>query len=180
MIAALKGKIYEKEAGKILLDVRDMIYELNVSLMTFSNAKEEGVFYISEIIKENEYSLYGFADKNEKKLFDSLIKLNGVGPKVALAICSTYTPATFMDIISTQNINALKKIPGIGPKSAKRILLEMGGFEINIESQNPTHSQALSALENLGFKKEDILKVLNGIEGNVEEVIKEALKKLSK
>jgi len=83
---------------------------------TFASVKEEGLFYITEKISENEYTLYAFSDKNEKKLFDSLIKLNGVGPKVALAICSTYTPETFMDIISNQNINALKKIPGIGPK----------------------------------------------------------------
>jgi Holliday junction DNA helicase RuvA len=180
MIAALRGKVFEKDTGKILLDVNNVIYELNVSMITFSAVNKEGIFYITEIIKENEYSLYGFLDKNEKKLFDSLIKLNGVGPKVALAICSTYTPETFMDIISNQNINALKKIPGIGPKVAKRILMEMGEFEINIESQNPTHVQALSALESLGFKKADIIKVLNGIEGSLEEIIKEALKRLSK
>ena len=117
--------------------------------------------------------------KNEKKLFDSLIKLNGVGPKVALAICSTYTPQTFMEIIANHDINALKKIPGIGPKSAKRILMEMG--EVVFEEQNPVFNQALSALESLGFNKNDIVKALNGIEcNNLEEMIKLALKKLSK
>ncbi len=177
MIAALKGKIFEKDNGKILLDVRDVIYELNVSLNTFSNAKD-GIFYITEIIKENEYSLYGFIDKNEKKLFDNLIKLNGVGPKVALAICSTFTPDEFMSIISSQDINRLKKVPGIGPKSAKRILMEMSEFEL--ENINPIISQAVTALENLGFKKADILKVVNGLDGNLEDIIKEALKRLSK
>jgi Holliday junction DNA helicase RuvA len=177
MIAALRGKIFEKENGKILLDVNGVIYELNVSMMTYSMAKD-GIYYITEIIKENEYSLYGFLDKNEKKLFDSLIKLNGVGPKVALAICSTYTPENFMDIISTKNIDALKKVPGIGPKSAKRILMEMSEFEIdNIDTNK---SQALTALENLGFNKKDILNALSGLDGSVEEIIKEALKRLSK
>jgi len=177
MIAALKGKIFEKENGKIFLDVKDVIYELNVSLLTFSNAKD-GIYYITEIIKENEYSLYGFLDKDEKRLFDSLIKLNGVGPKVALAICSTFTPSEFVNIITQNDINSLKKVPGIGPKSAKRILMEMGEFEI--ENINPIHSQAIVALENLGFKKADIIKALNGLDGKLEDVIKEALKRLSK
>ncbi|ACM92838.1 holliday junction DNA helicase RuvA [Nautilia profundicola AmH] len=181
MIAALRGNIFEKDGGKILLDVNNVIYELNVSMITFSSVNDKGLFYITEIIKENEYTLYGFADKNEKKLFDSLIKLNGVGPKVALAICSTYTPQTFMDIIANHDINALKKIPGIGPKSAKRILMEMGEFEVVFEEQNPVFNQALSALESLGFNKNDIVKALNGIKSdNLEETIKLALKKLSK
>ncbi|EDM23823.1 Holliday junction branch migration protein RuvA [Caminibacter mediatlanticus] len=177
MIAALKGKIFEKDNGKIFLDVRDIIYELNVSLNTFANAKD-GIFYITEIIKENEYSLYGFINKNEKKLFDNLIKLNGVGPKVALAICSTFTPDEFISIISSQDINSLKKVPGIGPKSAKRILMEMGDFEI--ENINPIISQAVTALENLGFKRADILKAISGLDGSLEDIIKEALKRLSK
>ena len=181
MIAAIRGKIFEKEAGKIFVDVNGVIYELNVSMITFSEVNNEALFYITEIIKENEYSLYGFIDKNEKKLFDSLIKLNGVGPKVALAICSTYTPETFMEIINSSDLNALKKIPGIGPKSAKRILMEMGSFEINFENINPVMSQALSALESLGFNKNDIIKALKDINSNsLEETIKEALKKLSK
>ena len=178
MIAALRGVVFEKSDGKILLDVNGVIYELNVSLNTFASVKDKGLFYITEKISENEYTLYAFIDKNEKKMFDSLIKLNGVGPKVALAICSTYTPDTFMEIIKNQNVNALKKVPGIGPKSAKRILMEMGEFEI--ETTNQTLSQALIALENLGFKKDEIIKVLQGLDGSVEEVIKEALKRLSK
>ena len=177
MIAALKGKIFEKENGKIFLEVNGIIYELNVSMMTFANARD-GIYYITEVIKENEYSLYAFLDKQEKKLFDNLIKLNGVGPKVALAICSTYTPENFMDIITSQNIDALKKVPGIGPKSAKRILMEMSEFKI--ENINQEVNQAIIALENLGFKKQDILKAINGLKGSVEEIIKEALKRLSK
>jgi Holliday junction DNA helicase RuvA len=178
MIAALRGKVFEKNEGRILLDVNGIIYELNVSMITFSSVNEEGLFYITEKISENEYALYGFVDKNEKKLFDTLIKLNGVGPKVALAVCSTYTPETFMDIISKQDVNALKKVPGIGPKSAKRILMEMGDFDIEI--QNPVLNQALNALESLGFNKNDVVKALNGLDGTLEEVIKEALKRLSK
>ncbi len=179
MIAALRGRIFEKTDGKILLDVNGIIYEINVSMITFSSAENEEIFYITEIIKENEYTLYGFTDKNEKTMFESLIKLNGVGPKVALAVCSTYTPQTFMDIISKQDVGALKKVPGIGPKGAKRILMEMGEFDL-IQSSSPAVNQALNALEGLGFNKTDILEALNGLEGSVEEIIKAALKRLSK
>ena len=177
MIAALKGKIFEKHDGKILLDVNNVIYELNVSVNTFSKATD-GIYYITEIIKENEYSLYGFLEKDEKKLFDNLIKLNGVGPKVALAICSTFTPSEFVEVITNGDINSLKKVPGIGPKSAKRILMEMGEFEV--ENINQELNQAIIALENLGFKKVDILKVTQGLNGKVEDIIKEALKRLSR
>ena len=179
MIAALKGKIFAKDNGKILLDVNGVIYEINVSMITFSSAKDEVLFYIFEVIKENEYSLYGFLDKNEKKLFEMLIKLNGIGPKVALAICSTYTPSEFLEIIKSNNLNALKKIPGIGPKSAKRILIEMGDFDIEV--QNPILNQAIKALENLGFNKNDVVNILSDIKSaSLEEMIKEALKRLSK
>jgi Holliday junction DNA helicase RuvA len=178
MIAALKGVVFQKNDGKIFLEVNGVIYELNVSLNTFANAKDKALFYITEKISENEYTLYAFLDKNEKKLFDSLIKLNGIGPKVALAICSTYTPESFMDIISNQDINALKKVPGIGPKVAKRIIMQMSEF--NIEISNPLHNQAANALESLGFNKADILKALNGLDGSLEDIIKKALKRLSK
>jgi len=179
MIYAIKGKVFEKIDGKIaLLTNSGIIYEINVSLLSFSliEENEEKIFYITEIIKENEYTLYGFLDKNEKKLFDSLIKINGVGPKAALGIISTLTPEEFISAIKTQDINTLKKVPGIGPKTAKRILVEMGEFEI--KEVNPIYSQVIIALENLGFKKNDIIKAIQGVEGNMEEIIKIALKRL--
>ena len=177
MIYAIKGEIFEKNNGKIaLLTSSGVIYEINVSLLTFSKIENEALFYITEVIKENEYTLYGFVDKNEKKLFDTLLKINGVGPKAALGILSTLTPEEFIQVIQNNDLNALKKVPGIGPKSAKRILMEMGEFELN--NINNELSQAIIALENLGFKKSDILKALQGESGSVEDLIKKALKKL--
>jgi len=180
MIYAIKGKVFEKNDGKIaLLTQSGVIYEINLSLLSFSliEENEEKLFYITEIIKENEYTLYGFLDKNEKKLFDTLIKINGVGPKAALGIISTLTPDEFVKAVQSQDINTLKKVPGIGPKSAKRIIMEMGEFEL--QSTNPVLSQVIIALENLGFKKSDVLKALQGVESdNMQELIKIALKKL--
>ncbi len=179
MIYAIEGKVYEKNEGKIYLNTKSgIIYEISTSLITFSKIEknEEILILITEIIKENEYTLYGFLNKDEKKLFDSLLKINGVGPKAALGIISTLTPGEFMNAIRNGDINTLKKVPGIGPKSAKRIIMEMGEFEIN--SVNNEQTQAIIALENLGFKKTDILKVLKDENGSVEKLIKTALKKL--
>ncbi len=178
MIYAIKGKIFEKNEGKIAIETNGVIYEVIVSLMSFSKLEnqQEVLVYITEIIKENEFSLYGFLDKNEKKLFDMLIKINGVGPKASLGIISTLTPNEFLQAVQTKDVNILKKVPGIGPKSAKRILMEMGEYEL--EEANPAHTQVIIALENLGFKKSDILKSLKGVKGSLEEMIKTALKKL--
>ncbi len=181
MIYAIEGEIFDKDEGKIFLKtISGVIYEINVSLLTFSKLEkdEKALFLITEIIKENEYTLYGFLEKEEKKLFDALLKINGVGPKAALGIISTMTPGEFIEAVQNSDINALKKVPGIGPKSAKRIIIEMGEFEA--ESLNNELTQAIIALENLGFKKTDILKALQGESGNVEELIKKALKRLGK
>jgi len=177
MIYALKGEIFEKNDGKIaLLTNCGVIYEINVSLLTFSKIEKEALFYITEVIKENEYTLYGFIDKNEKKIFDMLLKINGVGPKAALGILSTLTPEEFVEVVKNSDIKTLTKVPGIGPKSAKRILMEMG--ELELESINSELTQVIIALENLGFKKSDIVKALQGESGSIEELIKKALKKL--
>ena len=177
MIYAVKGKIFEKSEGKIAVMTNcGVVYEINVSLLTFSKVEDEVLFYVTEVIKENEYSLYGFVDKNEKKIFDMLLKINGVGPKVALGILSTLTPEEFVEVVKNKDIKTLTKVPGIGPKSAKRILMEMGEFELDSIDNNLV--QVIIALENLGFKKSDILKALQGESGSVEELIKKALKKL--
>ena len=179
MIYAINGEIYEKNEGKIYLNTKSgLIYEINVSLTTFSkiDKNEEILILITEIIKENEYTLYGFLEKDEKKLFDSLLKINGVGPKAALGIVSTLTPEEFMNAMQSADVNTLKKVPGIGPKSAKRIIMEMGEFEVSNTSTEQT--QTIIALENLGFKRNDIIKVLKDESGSVEELIKIALKKL--
>ena len=97
-------------------------------------------------------------------MFARLIKINGVGPKVAMAICSTYTPSQFATVINNKDLNGVKKVPGIGPKSAGRILVELAGFDSElVESSSPANqafNEATEALESLGFKKDKISKVL--------------------
>ena len=179
MIAGLKGKVFKKQINSVLIDVRDIIYEVNVSINSYSSLEGEVFLYITEIIREDSYTLYGFTDEYEKKMFDTLIKINGVGPKVALAICSTFTPPTFASIVQTKNVSALKQVPGIGPKSGSRILVELSEFSVEGVVDNSV-GDAINALEGLGFKKDAITKAIKDIKSNsTEEIIKLALKKLS-
>lgn len=185
MIAGLKGVIEELRVGSVLLNVRDVIYEIYVSLNTLSELKdkEEKRFYISEIIREDAYLLFGFLYKEEQRIFERLIKINGVGPKVAMAILSTYTPQKFAQIIEQKNISALQKVSGIGARGASKIMVDLSGFfdfQTTCKDENQkVRDEATLALESLGFKKSEIEKVLKNMDcSEITQTIKEALKKL--
>jgi len=110
MIVGLHGKVHYKEPSFVHLDVNGVIYEVFISLQTFSAISSDEVeLFISHIIREDAQLLYGFLDKAEKILFQKLIKINGVGPKVAMAVCSTYTPSQFATVINSKDINGVKK-----------------------------------------------------------------------
>ncbi|MCW8894457.1 MAG: Holliday junction branch migration protein RuvA [Sulfurimonas sp.] len=185
MIVGLKGNIEHKEPGFVHVEVSGVIYEVFISLQSFSALGSEKVkLFTSHIIREDAQLLYGFVDLSEKKLFERLIKISGVGPKVAMAICSTYTPSQFATVISNKDINGVKKVPGIGPKSAGRILVELNGFDIELvsssdEPMNQAYNEASEALESLGFKKDKISKALTTCSGSdTASLVKEALKLL--
>jgi len=186
MIVGIEGKIERKELTLIHINLSGLIYEVFVSLNCSSSIVEQNVkLYITQIINEQSDNLYGFLDLNEKKLFDTVIKINGVGPKVALAICSTFTPTSFAQIIQTNDVGMLKRVPGIGPKGASRILVELSGFVIDSSNQNQNlnanASDAVRALESLGFKKEQINKALSNCSAtDTSGLVKEALKKLQR
>ena len=186
MIVGLHGKVEYKEPTYIHVNVGGVVYEVFISLHTFSALPKEDVsLFTTQIIREDAQLLFGFIDMSEKKMFSRLIKINGVGPKVAMAICSTYTPSQFATIINNKDINGVKKVPGIGPKSAGRILVELNGFDAEILADNavPQASQAFNeaseALQALGFKKDKISKALNECEGgDTASLVKGALKLL--
>lgn len=187
MIVGLNGKIEYKEPSFVHVEVAGIVYEVFISLQTFSAlGKDDVKLYTSQIIREDAQLLFGFLDMAEKKMFARLIKINGVGPKVAMAICSTYTPSQFGTIINNKDLNGVKKVPGIGPKSAGRILVELAGFDEELLQSNATtpsaslaFSQATEALEALGFKKDKISKVLSACTGDdTSSLVKEALKLL--
>lgn len=185
MIVALKGNIEKKEPTRLWLEVGGVTYEIFISIHTSAALGEkEARLLITHLIREEAWSLYGFAQEAEKRVFDTLIKINGVGPKAALAILSTYTPPTFAQIIQAQDVKALQRVPGIGPKSAGRIMVELAGFSLSLQedskaSMPPVFEESRLALESLGFKSELIAKALQNIQATTtQEIIKEALKKL--
>jgi len=185
MIVALYGNIEYKNPSSVHIDVHGIVYEVFISLQTFSTLNDTKVkLFTTQIVREDANLLYGFATKTEKALFQRLIKINGVGPKVALAICSTYTPSQFATIINSSDMKGIKRVPGIGPKSAGRILVELNGFdEVLLESaastESKAHNEAKEALEALGFKKEQISKALVECQSdNTSELVKEALRYL--
>jgi len=187
MIVGLEGTIEKKEPTNIHINVSGLIYEVFVSVNCSSRIIEEKIkLFITHIIREDSQSLYGFFDVNEKKLFDTVIKINGVGPKVALAICSTFTPSSFSQIVSSKDVSMLKRVPGIGPKGASRILVELSGFIIDDpDSEDNGNSSAKldasMALESLGFKRDVISKVLKTcVSNDTSTLVREALKKLQK
>jgi Holliday junction DNA helicase RuvA len=186
MIVGVKGNIVYKEPSFVHIDVSGLVYEVFISLQTFSalGAKEISLF-TTQIIREDASLLFGFMDMNEKKMFARLIKINGVGPKVAMAICSTYTPSQFATVITNKDLNGVKKVPGIGPKGAGRILVELAGFDADLVSNANTSSatlafsQATEALEALGFKKDKISKALSACDSDdTAALVKGALKLL--
>lgn len=188
MIVGLIGKIVKKEPTLLHIEVNGIIYEVLVSLNCSSKIIDKEVnLNISHIIREDSQTLYGFLDTNEKKLFDTVLKINGVGPKVALAICSTFTPSSFSQIVTNNDVSMLKRVPGIGPKGASRILVELSGFIVDSDYEDGDTQvlnsalEASLALESLGFKKDMLTKVLKTCTStNTSDLVKEALKKLQK
>ena len=184
MIVGLKGIIEYREPTFVHINVSGIIYEVFVSLQTFSALPKSDVsLFTTHIIREDAQLLFGFMDMSEKKMFARLIKINGVGPKVAMAICSTYTPTQFATVINNKDMNGVKKVPGIGPKSAGRILVELAGFDAELVSTTSPASlavgEATEALESLGFKKDKISKALSACDGeDTASLVKQALKLL--
>ncbi|WP_456451882.1 Holliday junction branch migration protein RuvA [Hydrogenimonas sp.] len=187
MIVGIVGRVLKKEPTHLhLLTPGGVVYEVFVSLQTSAAVKSEEVtLHTTHIVREDAQQLYGFADPHEKRMFDTLIKISGVGPKVAMAICSTFTPKSFAQVVEAKDVGMLKRVPGIGPKSAGRILVELSGFSLELAGENTpvgaAHHEAAMALESLGFKKEHIAKALAKCAAtDTEGLIKEALKILSK
>ncbi|WP_263832821.1 Holliday junction branch migration protein RuvA [Sulfurospirillum oryzae] len=185
MIVGIEGKVVKKEVTFVYIKTSSgLTYKVFVSLSCIGKINTDVIaLHVTQIIREDQHSLYGFIDENEKKVFDTLIKLNGIGPSTALAVCSTLSPDDFAQALVSQNVQAFQKVPGIGPKSAKRILVELSDFSLQLsldEHSSGSMVEASLALESLGFKKEMIKKALSSCQGSdTQTLIKEALRKLS-
>ena len=193
MYEYFNGKLAYKAPTHVVIDVSGIGYYVHISLHTFSQIKDQEncKLFISLQVREDSHTLYGFATEGEKKLFENLISVSGIGPNTGRMILSSNTPDEIQSAIVNGQVALIQKIKGIGPKTAQRLILELQdklkkqGFEAlasPIQSQS-VPEEALSALVMLGFNKAAAEKVLNTIlktESNlsVEDMIKLALKRL--
>ena len=195
MIGSLIGLIKEKTPSAILLEVNGIGYEIAVPLSTsfqLPNVGESAYLLTHLVVREDQHSLYGFATDEERKLFRALIKISGVGAKLAITILSGTNVTGFIQSVVNEDIDALVHLPGIGKKTAERLIVEMKdkiseiSSDENSLSQNNENSavaEAINALVNLGYKTKDARTILDKIESEgltVEELIRQALKSLNK
>jgi len=193
MLEFIKGQINELTPAYVVVENMNTGYFVNISLNTYSqiSANNECSLFIHEIVKEDAYVLYGFADKKEREIFRNLISVSGVGANTACMMLSSLSPGELQNAIVNGQVNTLKSIKGIGAKSAQRIIIDLkdklekeGIEEQNIKSEDNTiKEEALSALITLGFPKKNVEKVLETLIHkepglNVEDLVKKALKKL--
>ena len=196
MIGSLNGLIISKRPSEVLLEVNGIGYEVYIPLSTSFKlpSVDQTVQLLTHlIVREDQHTLYGFITEDERKLFRALIKISGVGAKLALTILSGINVEGFIRSVQMQDVDTLVHLPGIGKKTAERLLVEMkdkvgqmGDIAINdaIESKDLRIIQeAHNALTSLGYKSVEARKILDGIDSNgltVEALLKQALQSLNK
>ncbi|MGV6988884.1 Holliday junction branch migration protein RuvA [Testudinibacter sp. P80/BLE/0925] len=200
MIGRLHGTLLEKQPPEILLDVQGVGYELLLPMTSFYHLPEvnqSATLFTHLVVREDAHLLFGFASKQDRTLFRELIKTNGVGPKLALAILSAMSVDEFVFAIEREELSKLVKIPGVGKKTAERLLVELkgkfanvkkadffvqlpGGSRHELDSSAPNYEDdAVAALVALGYKPLDAEKMVKRIakpEFTSEQLIREALK----
>lgn len=197
MIGWLRGLIIDKQQpGKLVIDVNGVGYDVETSLQTFFQVEfQQGAvgLHIHTVVREDALLLYGFYEQQERSLFRALIKVNGVGPKMAINILSSISPNDFIQCINQQNTAYLTKLPGIGKKTAERLVIEMKdslkqleGIEFETQQNTLTmkrdQDEAIFALEALGYKQQDAKRIISKIDdGNksCEQLIREGLQLLA-
>lgn len=183
MIKAIEGIITQKEPTFVVIKTANGIsFGVFVSLWTSNLIKigEKTELLITQILREDANLLYGFSQNSEQKMFEMLIKLSGIGPTSAMAICSSLSASNFTKAIANGDVNAFKQVPGIGIKTAKRIIVELSDAKLMLDETNSVANQAILALESLGFKRDKIIKALKDCVANdTATLVKEALKKLN-
>jgi Holliday junction DNA helicase RuvA len=189
MIGSLRGRIQTKTPPQLMIDVGGVGYELEAPMSTFFHLPaigQEVSLLTHLVVREDAHMLYGFATADERRLFRALLKVSGVGPKIALALLSGISVEGFAQCIVNRDVAALIRVPGIGRKTAERLFVEMrdriGTLEgapgiPNLASASP-ESEALSALMGLGYKPTEAARLLKVVEPgthSTEELIRRAL-----
>jgi len=199
MIALLTGRVAYKSPDHIILDVNGVGYRVLIPFSTYYELPEEGgtaSLHIHTSVREDAIQLYGFRTRLEKTFFQLLISVTGVGPKLARDVLSNIQPAPLAQALGQGDIQKLSTIPGIGKKTAERLVLELKEKVLKLDISSlpaverreiPTDDlmeDVLSALLNLGYKEQQVRKALAGLDASggvsVEGLLKQALKTLMK
>jgi Holliday junction DNA helicase RuvA len=203
VIAWVEGVLRERAPTRVVVDVRGVGYEIHVPFSTFAALPDEGKTVSLRIhthAREGALQLFGFATAEERTAFELLLRASRVGPKLAQTVLSGIAPAALLDAIRSGNPASLRAVPGVGPKMADRILMELrdradelaaslsddGGGTAARSAGDEARGQALSALLNLGYPKAQAERTLNdaeeeiGEDGSVEAYVRAALRRLSR
>ncbi|MCL4510410.1 MAG: Holliday junction branch migration protein RuvA [Bacteroidetes bacterium] len=196
MIYKITGHLAEKNPTSLVIDVNGVAYEVSVPLSTYDavgKLNDEISLYTVLIMREDDLQLYGFATQNERKLFKLLISVSGIGPRTALSLLSSAAVADVYDFIANSNSQALMSIPGIGRKTAERVILELRdkilrvGMDVEgkYEGKDEIRSEAVEALIALGYSRmqceraiREVLKRDSASGKSVEELVRAALREV--
>jgi holliday junction DNA helicase RuvA len=192
MIGRLTGTLVEKSPPQILLDVGGVAYEVDVPMSTFYNLPGTGekvALFTHLVVREDAHLLFGFGSESERRAFRQLLKISGVGARTALSVLSGLSVAELAQAVTMQDTGRLTKIPGIGKKTAERLLLELKdklGAEVTtavgVHRPPPVSSDVLHALVALGYSDKEAVAVVKKLPDGlaVGEGIRQALKLLAK
>lgn len=185
MIGSLRGKVLLRRPPRLVVEVGGVGYELEAPLSTFADlpASGEVTVFTHLQVREDALNLYAFASERERELFRALIRTSGVGAKLALAILSGLSVEEFTQAVNTRDVSTLKRLPGIGQKTAERLLVEMAdrldGFGVGAQAGSVV-GEAEAALTALGYEPREVTAMLADLASagrSSEELVREALKK---
>lgn len=178
----LEGIIKKQIANYVVIDVSGVGYKVFTPNPYRFKSEEETKVYVYQNVREDEISLFGFASEEERDLFLRLIDVKGLGPRMAITILASCSLSGLVDAIDRENILYLKKIPKVGEKLARQIILDLKGKLASIENHEDNTDELALALESLGYKSADIKNVIAKVDRTlgIEEQIKESLKLLLK
>ena len=192
MIGQLRGLLVEKQPPGLLLEVQGVGYELDAPMSTFyrlPDCGQEILLYTHFVVREDAHHLYGFYSREERQLFRTLLKVNGVGPRLALTILSRMNPDEFVRCVANNDTDSLVSLPGVGKKTAGRLLIEMrdrlSDWTVPLALPNdagavsaPYRQDAVAALVALGYKPQEAARTVSRVDDGAsgsEEIIRKAL-----
>ncbi|MEI6275743.1 MAG: Holliday junction branch migration protein RuvA [Prolixibacteraceae bacterium] len=191
MFEYIKGSVISLSPAGVVIEAGEIGYLVHISLTTYSllHGSEKAKIFLHQVIREDAQILYGFFDQTERELFRLLISVNGIGANTAIMMLSSHKPEELQHAILNENVGLLKNIKGIGIKTAQRVIIDLkdkigkttAGDQLFRSAENPVRSEAVSALEMLGFNKKAVEKLVDQVLTEqpaitVENLIKLALK----